>query len=93
MFHRSARPNRSAGEPGKNPVELNRCLNGAAGRLLKINREKGKVKHPLLSGGWPGLSGLISARFLLLGNRPVSAGLILRQCAPLFFSEKTIIIY
>jgi hypothetical protein len=29
-----------------NPVELNRCLNKAVGQLLKINREKDKVKQP-----------------------------------------------
>jgi hypothetical protein len=28
-----------------NPVELNSRLNGAAERLLNINREKGKVKQ------------------------------------------------
>jgi hypothetical protein len=34
------------GRAGQNPVALNRCLNGAFGRLLKINREKDKVKQP-----------------------------------------------
>jgi hypothetical protein len=34
------------GRAGQNPVELNRCLNEAVGRLLKINREKNKVKQP-----------------------------------------------
>jgi hypothetical protein len=31
---------------GQNPVELNRYLNQAVGRLLKLNREKDKVKQP-----------------------------------------------
>jgi hypothetical protein len=31
---------------GQNPAALNRKLNGAVGVLLKINREKDKVKQP-----------------------------------------------
>jgi hypothetical protein len=31
---------------GQNPVKLNRKLNEAVGVLLKINREKDKVKQP-----------------------------------------------
>jgi hypothetical protein len=31
---------------GQSPVEVNRCLNEAVGRLLKTNREKDRVKQP-----------------------------------------------
>jgi hypothetical protein len=54
---------------------------------LENKSGKGQSETTLLSGGWSGPSGLISARFLLLGNRPVSTRLILRQCAVLIFWE------
>jgi hypothetical protein len=49
-------------------------------RLVPVTGLNRMVKS-LLSGGWPDPRGLISTRFLLLGRRPVSTGLIMRQRA------------
>jgi hypothetical protein len=54
-----------------NPVELNRMLNGAAEKLLKLNREK------YCTGNTPSQEG--GSRALRL----ISAGIIIRQCAAL----------
>jgi hypothetical protein len=81
------------GRAGQNPVELNRRLNDTVGQLLKLNREKRYGEKTPCQGDGRAPRGLISTRFLFLGNRHFSTRKIIRQCAVLTIAGNFMLSY